>query len=168
MAKILCKSTAYKAVFFITPSESFCVVLFCDGCGHWQHRASGGPRGRGVARSAAQLPFSRAKCPAYLAKRVQRVEQMHGARFFFFLVGCGWHWLTLLAAVPRSAQAVVHTRRLNPSLAALSHEGHRQRDAPRAACWLCPSCATAAIWGGKSRTSCTDCTKRTDCTHNAS
>ena len=46
---------------------------------------------------AAQLPFSRAKCPAYLAKRVQRVEQMHGARFFFFLVGCGGCLLIMLA-----------------------------------------------------------------------
>ena len=60
--------------------------------------APGKLRPQGAQSSeAAQLPFSRAKCPAYLAKRVQRVEQMHGARFFFFLVGCGGCLLIMLA-----------------------------------------------------------------------
>ena len=69
---------------------------------------------------------------------------MHGARFFFFLVVGGWRLLTLLAAVRVSAIAAVHTRRLHSACAAIPQDGQRQSDAPCAAHWLCPACATAA------------------------
>ena len=57
----------------------------------------------------------------------------------------GGHRLTLLAAVSRSAQAAVHTRRLHSACAAIPQDGQRQRDARLSrARWLCPACATAA------------------------
>ena len=106
--------------------------------------APGKRRIQGAVRSeAAQLPLSRATGPtAQGAAWPARRNVKRGVAVFLVVRLAVGHRLTLLADVSRSVQAVLHTRRLHPSL--------------------------AAIWGGKSRASCTDCTKRTDCTHNAS
>lgn len=58
--------------------------------------ARGGPSVRGVAKRPCS-PFHAQSAPRHRAQRAQRVGMSQGARFFFFLVGGGWHQLTLLA-----------------------------------------------------------------------
>ena len=126
-------------------TTKYLFLCFCSLLRSWRYPASGGPRGRGVAKRPCS-PFHAQSAPCHRAQRAQRVGKMHGAWPVPGQDFCGVCWLPLLAGCPlrKQAQALLHTRRMHPACAAIPQHGHRQSDAPCAAHWLWPACATAA------------------------
>ena len=147
---LLCSVVAHIVLYNTTTLQhynatKYLFLCFCSLLRSWQYPASGGFSGQCVAKRPSS-PFH-AQSARITCSSVPSASECPRGRGGVPGRGRGGGCLrSLLAGCPlrKQARALLHTRRMHPACAAIPQHGHRQSDAPCAAHWLCPACATAA------------------------